>query len=342
MDKFQAMRVYMAVVDARSFSRAADNLNLPRATVTTTVQGLENFLKVRLLNRTTRSVSLTPDGAAYYERCARILGELEEMEAAFRDVAQRPQGRLRIDVPTTIGRRVLVPRLCDFRNRYPDIELVIGMSDRPVDLVQEAVDCVIRGGELLDSSLVARRIGSLSFMTCAAPAYLERYGTPRSLGDLEHHQAVHYFSNRTGRIIDWDYVIDGSVTHFKVKGSVAVNDAEAYMALALQGFGLVQAARFMALPHLERQELIEVLPQWRPAKLPLSVLYPQNRHLSPKVRAFSDWAAELFSQCPLLNGADGDCHVEASVIPDQGDSNLSVRDMIEQRNLAECGFSGVG
>lgn len=341
MDRFQAMQVFMGVVDANSFSRAADNLNLPRATVTTTIQNLEGHLKVRLLNRTTRSVSLTPDGAAYYERCARILAELEETEAAFKDVAQRPQGRLRIDVPSTVGRQILIPRLCDFRERYPDIELVIGMGDRPVDLVQEAVDCVIRGGELVDSSLVARRIGSISFITCAAPSYLARYGEPKSLEDLQDkHQAVHYFSSRTGRVIDWDYVIDGVRTELKIKGTVSVNDAEGYMALALQGFGLVQAARYMALPHIDKGELVEVLPQWKPAPLPVSVLYPQNRHLSPKVRAFTDWAADLFAQCPLLNGKDGDDFEYSGECTFAGKpaEHTTERDLIEQRNIAESVF----
>lgn len=335
MDRFQAMQVFMGVVDANSFSRAADNLGLPRATVTTTIQSLENLLKVRLLNRTTRSVSLTPDGAAYYERCARILAELEETESAFRDVAQRPQGRLRIDVPSTIGRQILIPRLCDFRQRYPDIELVIGMGDRPVDLVQEAVDCVIRGGELMDSTLVARRIGSLSFITCAAPSYLQRFGQPQSLEDLQqNHQAVHYFSSRTGRVIDWDYMIDGVRTEVKVKGTVSVNDAEGYMALALQGFGLVQAARFMALPHIEKGELVEILPQWKPADLPISVLYPQNRHLSPKVRAFADWAAELFANCPLLSGRNHEYDPSECTFAGKPEGHTT-RDMIEQRNVAE-------
>lgn len=329
MDRFQAMKVYMAVVDARSFSRAADNLSLPRATVTTTIQNLENLLKVRLLNRTTRSVSLTPDGAAYYERCARLLGELEEMEAAFRDVAQRPQGRLRIDVPTTIGRNILIPKLSEFRQRYPEIELVIGMSDRPVDLVQEAVDCVIRGGELIDSSLVARRIGTVSFVTCGTPDYLARHGTPLTLEDLDAHQAVHYFSARTGRIIDWDHVVDGQVRQIKVPGSIAVNDAEAYMALALQGIGLVQAARFMALPYLERGELVEILPALRPEALPISVLYPQNRHLSPKVRAFSDWAADLFAQCPLLSGRDEAYVPGACTLLTPGQGHAGMCDLIE-------------
>ena len=330
------MQVFMGVVDANSFSRAADNLGLPRATVTTTIQNLESHLKVRLLNRTTRSVSLTPDGAAYYERCARILAELEETEAAFKDAAQRPQGRLRIDVPATLGRQILLPWLGDFRERYPDIELVIGMGDRPVDLVQEAVDCVIRGGELIDSTLVARRIGTLSFITCGAPSYLATYGTPTTLDELkEKHKAVHYFSSRTGRVLDWDYVIDGVSTEIKIAGNISVNDADGYLALALQGFGLVQLPRFMANPHLDKGELVEILSEWRPTPMPISVLYPQNRHLSPKVRAFTDWAAELFAQCPLLNGRDEEYDAALCTFSEKRSEGATLRDMFEQRSIAE-------
>ncbi|MCA0185143.1 MAG: LysR family transcriptional regulator [Proteobacteria bacterium] len=337
MDRFQAMRVFMGVVDANSFTRAADNLGLPRATVTTTIQALENLLKVRLLNRTTRSVSLTPDGAAYYERCTRIIHELEEIEASFQDAARRPQGRLRVDVSGPIGRRILIPRLCEFHHRYPDVELVIGMGDRPVDLIQEAVDCVIRAGELEDSTLVARRIGSLSFVTCGSREYLERHGEPETLEDLAEHQAVHYFSSRTGRVIDWDFVVDGASTPVRMQGRVAVNDADAYMACGLQGFGLLQAPRFMALPHLENGELQEVLPRWKPAPLPMSVLYPQNRHLSPKVRAFADWVAELFAQCPLLNGSDGEGFTAGECRYPGRPVSYTVREMIEQ----ESGAAGV-
>src|SRR5574343_502582 len=176
MDRFQAMQVFTRVVDANSFTRASDMLGMPRATVTTIIQNLEALLGVRLLNRTTRRISLTPDGAAYYEHCARILGEVEETESSFREVARGPKGRLRIDVPSPIGRLVLIPRLCEFRARYPEVELVIGMGDRMVDLVREAVDCVIRAGDLQDSTLVARRIGAISLVTCATPDYLARHG----------------------------------------------------------------------------------------------------------------------------------------------------------------------
>lgn len=306
MDRFQAMQVFTRVVDANSFTRAADNLGLPRATVTTIIQNLEALLQVRLLNRTTRRISLTPDGAAYYEHCARILGEVEETESSFRDVARGPKGRLRIDVPSVIGRQILIPRLCDFHCRYPDVEMVIGMSDRQVDLVREAVDCVIRVGELQDSTLVARRIGTFKAITCAAPDYLERHGLPLSIDDLQDHHAVHYFSSRTGRTIDWDFVVDGVSTPVKMRGSISVNDAEAYVACGVQGFGMIQPARFMVLSHLESGALQEVLPQWSPSSMSISVAYMQNRHLSPKVRAFVDWVADLFGSCPILGGVARD------------------------------------
>ncbi|VCU70961.1 HTH-type transcriptional regulator DmlR [Pigmentiphaga humi] len=335
MDRFQAMQVFTRVVEANSFSLAAENLGLPRATVSTTIQGLEKMLRVRLLNRTTRRISLTPDGAAYYDRCKQLLADLEETEASFRDAARGPSGRLRIDVPASIGRSILIPSLCEFHERYPDVELVIGMSDRPVDLVQEAVDCVIRKGDLPDSRLVARRIGSFENLTCAAPAYLEAYGEPRTLDDLARHHAVNYFASRTGRVLDWDYVIDGVATEFEMKGVIAVNDADAYVDCALQGFGLIQAPRYLVLPHLESGRLKEVLPEWKPSPMPISVMYLQNRHLSPKVRAFVDWVADLFAGCPLLGGctaAEQECHFVGMAAPH------TERALTQNQNLAESVF----
>ncbi|MPS48709.1 LysR family transcriptional regulator [Methylobacillus sp.] len=337
MDRFQAMQVFTRVVDANSFTRAADSLGLPRTTVTTTIQALEGLLNVRLLNRTTRRLSLTPDGAAYYERCMRILAEVDETEALFRDVTRGPSGRLRIDVPPSIGRLIIIPKLCDFYTRYPDVELVIGMSDRPVDMVQEAVDCVVRVGDLQDSSMVARRIGTFHIVTCAAPRYLAEYGMPGTLDDLQHHHAVHYFSSRTGRSMDWDFVIEGKVTEVKMAGRVAVNDSEAYVACALQGFGLIQAPRYMVLPQLESGELVEVLPQWQPSSHPISVVYLHNRHLSPKVRAFVDWIAELFGSCPLLGGCSSEM-VENECRFAQCEQGNTMRGIIDRNNVAEAVF----
>ncbi len=332
MDRFQAMQVFTRVVDANSFTRAADSLGLPRATVTAAVQNLESLLHVRLLNRTTRRISLTPDGAAYYERCARILADLEETEASFREVSRGPSGRLRIDVPAPVGRLFLIPRLCEFHTRYPDIELVIGMGDRPVDLVRESVDCVIRVGELQDSTLVARRIGTMETITCASPDYLGRYGEPRTLDDLKEHRAVHYFSSRTGRTVEWDFVVDGQVTEVKMAGRVSVNDADAYVACGLQGFGMIQPARFMVQGHLQSGVLREVLPQWQPSPMPVSVVYLQNRHLSPKVRAFVDWVAELFGRCPVLGRCDG--HSTECAFVGTPESH-TLRALMDPQNVAE-------
>ncbi|GGC58160.1 LysR family transcriptional regulator [Undibacterium terreum] len=343
MDRFQAMQVFTRVVDSNSFTRAADSLGLPRTTVTTTIQSLESLLQVRLLNRTTRRLSLTPDGAAYYERCVRILADVDETETSFQNVARGPKGRLRIDVPASIGRLILLPQICEFYERYPDIELVMGMGDRMVDMVQEAVDCVIRVGELQDSSMVARRIGTFQSVTCAAPLYLDQHGEPQTIDDLQDHKVVHYFSSRTGRNLDWDFVVDGKTVEVKVNGKISVNDSEAYINCAVKGFGLIQAPRFMLMPHLQSGALREVLPQWTPAPMPISVVYLANRHLSPKVRAFVDWVAELFPRCPLFSGRDaeflnGSSECEFAGKPEQKPAHNTLRAVIEQQNIAESVF----
>ena len=304
MDRLQAMQVFTRVVDTNSFTKAAETLDLPRASVTTIIQNLEAFLGVRLMHRTTRRLSLTPDGAAYYERCVRILADVEETETSLQNGNKKPHGKLRIDMPGSIGRTLVIPALCEFHAKYPDIDLQLGLSDRPVDLLQEGVDCVIRVGALQDSSLVARRIGLFEGVTCAAPSYLERMGEPTTLDDLNQHRAVNYFSSRTGRVIDWSFLVDGKEVEVKMNGLVSVNDADAYLTCALEGFGLIQLARFMVLPHLRTGALKEVLLDWKPLPMPISVVYPHSRHLSPKVRVFVDWIAEVFDRCPLLSGRE--------------------------------------
>jgi LysR family transcriptional regulator for bpeEF and oprC len=254
------------------------------------------------MHRTTRRLSLTPDGAAYYERCVRILADVEETEASFQSGNKKPHGKLRIDMPGSIGRLLVIPSLCEFHTRYPDIDLQLGLSDRPVDLLQEGVDCVVRVGALQDSSLVARRIGLFEGVTCAAPDYIERAGMPASLEDLDNHKAVNYFSSRTGRTLDWAFLVDGKEIEVKMKSIVSVNDADAYVTCGLEGFGLIQPALFMVLPHLRSGQLVEVLPELKPLPMPISVVYPHSRHLSPKVRVFVDWIAEQFDRCPLLSG----------------------------------------
>lgn len=302
MDRLQAMQVFTRVVDTNSFTKAAETLDLPRASVTTIIQNLEAYLGVRLMHRTTRRLSLTPDGAAYYERCVRILADVDETESTLQNGSKKPHGKLRVDMPGSLGRTIVIPALCEFRTRYPDIDLQLGFSDRPVDLLQEGVDCVLRVGALDDSSLVARRIGLFECVTCASPDYLARAGEPRTIEELNQYQAVNYFSSKTGRIIDWSFLVDGKEIEVKMPGSVSVNDADAYVTCALEGFGLIQMALFMVLPHLRSGALKEVLPEWKPLPMPISAVYPHSRHLSPKVRVFVDWVAEVFDRCPLLSG----------------------------------------
>ncbi|SEA95449.1 MAG: LysR family transcriptional regulator [Paraburkholderia sp.] len=302
MDRLQAMQVFTRVVDTNSFTRAAETLDMPRASVTTIIQNLEALLGVRLMHRTTRRLSLTPDGAAYYERCVRILADVEETESSFQRGNKKPTGKLRIDMPGSIGRLIVIPALCEFHTRYPDIDLQLGLTDRPVDLLQEGVDCVVRVGALQDSSLVARRIGLFEHVSCASPDYLANFGTPRSIEDLENHKAVNYFSSRTGRVIDWSFKVDEKEIEVKMKSIVSVNDADAYVTCGLEGFGLIQPAFYMVLPHLQSGQLVEVLPDLRPLPMPISAVYPHSRHLSAKVRVFVDWIAEVFDRCPLLSG----------------------------------------
>lgn len=305
MDKLQAMQVFVQVVEQNGFARAADKLGLPRASVTTIIQNLEAHLGTSLLQRTTRRLSLTADGELFHERALRILAEVEEVETGFIEGRRHPKGRLHVDMPTSIGRLVVIPELREFHARYPDIELKLGMNDRQIDIVQEGVDCVLRVGELADSSMIARRLGLLSRITCASPAYLERHGVPRNLEEVTGHQGVRYFSPHLGnRSYPFEFVKDGVEIDIPLKGAVAVNDSEAYISCGVQGYGLMQPGLFMVLEQLQKGELVEVLPQFRPRPMPISAVYPPNRQPSQKVRLFVDWVVSLFEQCPILQGDD--------------------------------------
>jgi LysR family transcriptional regulator for bpeEF and oprC len=304
MDKVQAMEVFTRVVEMNSFSRAAEALGLSRTSATTIIQNLEAHLHVRLINRTTRQLRLTPEGAEYYERCMRILAEIAETEIALTRSGKGPTGKLRVEMAASIGRLIVTPRLHAFHATYPDIELVVGYGDRLVDLIQEGVDCAIRVGPLQDSSLIARGLGEMHTATVASPAYIERHGMPRTLEDLQHHTAIRYFSNRIGRTLDMNFTVDGNPVEVSMRGNVSFNDADAYVAYGLSGAGMLQPPRFMIQEHLQSGALIELLPQWRPRPMPIAAVYPQSRHLAPKVRVFVDWVAQLFESCPLISALD--------------------------------------
>lgn len=298
MNKLQAMEVFVQVVDAGGFTRAAEHLQLPKATVSTLVQGLEQALAVKLLHRTTRQVHVTTDGAAYYERCVRILSDVKEAEESLSTNRLSPSGRLRIDVSTGLANAMLIPMLPDFFARYPDIRVDMGCGDRPVDLIEEGVDCAIRGGILPDSGLIARRLGMIEFVTCASPVYLAKHGRPNHPNDLMNHQCVNYFSSKTGKIYDWDFSRDGETLNIPTPACLAVNDSTVYTSAGLRGLGIVQMATMVGDPLIASGQMEIILPEWTTEPLPVNAVYPQNRHLSAKVRVFVEWVADLFLAWP--------------------------------------------
>jgi LysR family transcriptional regulator for bpeEF and oprC len=292
MDRFDSMHLFVRIVELGSFTKAADDLDLPRATVTHAVQQLEKRLGTRLLQRTTRSVSVTLDGEAYYQRCLRLLADLEDTESSFGSSQAAPKGKLRVDLQGSLAMHFLLPHLSEFCERYPDLELDIGMGDRLVDLVREGVDCVLRGGEQRESSLVARRVAENPQLTCASAGYIKRYGVPESIEALREHRAVNYVSSATGRRLPFEFIVDGELRRVQVPGTVAVRQADAYHACCEAGLGLIQIPRYHIETQLADGSLVEVLAAYRPAPMPVSVLYPHSRQLSPRVRVFIDWVVE--------------------------------------------------
>ncbi|KVU22361.1 transcriptional regulator [Burkholderia ubonensis] len=303
MDHLHAMRIFARVAHLGSFTKAAEQMQLPRPTVSNAVQYLEKHLKIRLLQRTTRRVALTAEGATYYERCARLLADLDDAETLFEDVGASPRGVIRVDLPERFALDKVIPAIPSFHARYPDLRIVMSTTDRFVDLIADGIDCAVRVGALSDTSLVARRIGELAQVNCASPAYLARHGTPRSPDDLPEHVAVGYFSSRTGRELDWEYadMDTGEIHAVKMRSVVSVNSSQAYLACCVAGLGLIQAPRDGLDAPLADGTLVEVLPEWNAAPLPVSVVFPHGRHLAPRVRIFVDWLADALSR-PLPAG----------------------------------------
>jgi len=291
MDRFDAMLVFTRIVELGGFAKAADSLQMPRASVTVLIKQLEAHLGVQLLHRTTRQVSPTLDGVAYYQRCVLLLADLEEAEGLFR--SSQPKGTLRVEMPAAVGRLVVLPALPEFTDRYPQIELEVGLNDRPVDLIREGVDCVIRGGLTMDDSLVARPLVQMDQVTCASPAYLLAHGVPQSLDDLSGHQVVEYFSSASGKRYGLEFQVGDQVRLPDLPKRLAVNSAEGYLAAGVAGYGLVQTPHYHVAQLLREGRLQEVLSDCLPPRLALTALYPQHRQLSPRVRVFVDWLVEL-------------------------------------------------
>ncbi|WP_168231337.1 LysR family transcriptional regulator [Collimonas pratensis] len=293
MDRVETMQVFVRVAETGSFTKAADSLGLPRATVSSAVQQLEASLGARLLQRTTRRVHLTQDGSAVLERCYQLLSDFEEISGLFKQAPAQASGKLKVDVPSRLARRMIAPALPEFFKLYPEIKLELRCTDRAINLIQEGVDCVLRVGQPENSSLVARPLGQFALMNCASPAYLEKHGMPASPADLVRHWAINYISPTTGRSALWEYSEDGVIVNLEMPSRVAVNNAETYIACCLAGMGLIQVPAYDVRDHIASGELLEVMPQARAGAMPIYALYPHRRHLSGRVQVFIDWIATL-------------------------------------------------
>lgn len=295
MDRFDAMRAFVRVVEAGSFTKAAQTLHMSRTTVTQLIQQLEERLRVRLLHRTTRKLGVTADGAAYYERVTRLLADMDDAETSLSNAAITPRGRLRVDVPSPLARLVLVPALPAFHARYPDIQFEMGVSDRVVDLISDNVDCVLRGGEISDHSLIARHVADLQIGAYVAPSYVARLGTPAHPRELENtdHRIVGFLSSRTGRVHPLTLHGEHETIEIKSRYVLAVDDGNAYLEAGLAGLGVIALPSYMAAAHQACGALIPLFEQWRFHPMPLYVAFPPNRHVSAKLRVFIDWIIEL-------------------------------------------------
>ena len=304
MDRFDAMRAFARVVEAGSFTKAAQTLHMSKTTVTQLIQQLESRLRVRLLHRTTRKLGVTPDGAVYYERVIRLLADMEDAENSLSSAAMTPRGGLRVDVPSPLARLILVPALPAFHARYPDIQIDMGVSDRVVDLIGDNVDCVLRGGQITDQSLIARHVGDLQIGVYVAPSYVERLGAPAHPRELQNtdHCIVGFLSSRTSKIDP--LVLCSENERIEITGNyvLAVDDGNAYLEAGLVGLGVIALPNYMAAAHQAVGALIPLFTQWGISPMPLYLAFPPNRHVNAKLRVFIDWIVELMEQhVPIAN-----------------------------------------
>jgi LysR family transcriptional regulator for bpeEF and oprC len=300
MDKFDSFRIFVRVAEAGSFTKAAEQLGVPRSTVSAAVMALEARVGTQLLNRTTRRVSLTVDGGAFFQRCQKLLADLEETETLFRQETP-PAGKLRVTMPSRIGRLIIAPALPTFFELNPQISLDFYATDAVRDLVQDDIDCAIRVGESNDERLIEVALGELNIVNCASPAYLEKFGLPRRVSDLSAHRAVQYRSSLIGGVEPWTYVDKGKLQAVDLPSIVSTDDAETYIASALAGLGLIQIPAYDVQEHLDRRELIEVLPTMRAPSMPISLVYPQRRHLSLRLQSFIEWVTPVLLARLSLN-----------------------------------------
>jgi LysR family transcriptional regulator for bpeEF and oprC len=297
LDQLLAIRVFVRITEAGSFAKAADSLNLPRSSVSKLLQDLEQHLRTKLVERSTRALTITPEGEAYRDHALKLLADLEEMDTTAANARSNPRGRLRVDVGSSLANLLIIPRLPEFRARYPDVDVLLGVNDRPVDLIGEGVDCVIRGGDLADTSLIARRLCTLHSVTCATPAYFATHGAPAHPKDLEaHHLGVTYLFPQSGKSLPMHFSKGDEEYEISPRAAVSISESTAHTAALLAGLGIGQIFGFSARSHLAEGRLEAIFEDWAQPTLSIHLVYPATRHPSAKLRAFVDWAVELFAQ----------------------------------------------
>lgn len=295
MNRLDAMQIFARVAELASFTKAADSLGLPKASISTAVQQLESLLATRLLHRTTRKVQMTQDGQVFYERCKDLLADMDELEGLFQQGASNLGGRLRVDMPSGMAKNRIIPRLPELLAQHPQLQVEISSTDRRVDVIREGFDCVIRVGKLNDSSLIARPLGTLELLNCASPDYLTRVGTPTVLADLAKHQLIHYVITLGSKSPGFEYTEKGETTFLPMPGNITVNNSDAYSAACLAGFGIAQIPRIGAQDYLAEGKLVEVLKEYRAQAMPVSLIYPNRRNLSRRVQVFMDWVSSVMN-----------------------------------------------
>lgn len=293
MDTLDLMRVFIRVSEVESFTAAAESLNMPKASISQHIQRLENLLDTRLLHRTTRKVTITQDGQTFLERCKDLLADFEDVETMFKTKDVSLSGRIRIDMPTSIARNVILKRLPEFLGKHPQLEVELSSTDRKVDLIREGFDCVIRVGSLSDSGLIAKKLGEYKIVNCVGKRYVEKFGVPKKLQDLEKHYQVHYVSTFGAKPDGFEFFNGEKYETVKMKGLLTVNSTDAYVAACLEGFGIIQAPFVGMKEYLEEGSLVEVLPRLKAEPMPVSIVYPNRRNLNRRVRLFMDWLEEV-------------------------------------------------
>jgi len=297
MDRLEGMKVFVQVVEANHFGRAAEALGMPKSRVSRMIKEMEDYLGVKLIQRTTRKLRVTQDGENYAAQCRYLLAEISAIESHFPHKAGRPRSRLKVSMPTSLAHHAVLPEISQFIHQYPDVELLLCTSDKNVDLFQDGYDCVIRAGEIDDStSLIAQKLTVSAWVVVAAPTYIKQFGKPQNLDELSNHRAIGYLSQSSGRVADWHFLDNQASVSVKMHEVLRVNDTDTYVNCGLQGLGLIRIARYIAQPYIANGSLVEVLDQYPSPVMPLSLVYPQSKHVKPSFRVFEHWIKTVLAK----------------------------------------------